>query len=272
MKTATVPPEGGLSAQRATNPSPVNGAIEVSVATGLSWDVADNTDSYTAVLRSDGGQQAIVAEEPTQIAVSAEAIAPVIGGPLPYNTCLGLPVDSIVGEETVPGDVWTFTTEPEPLSLPGQVSNPTPANNATGTRINPTLSWQAATDAQGYVFRFGTDNPPQPARELDAAAERIPVNELDGYSEGLADNTTCFWAVDAQNEAGTTAGTVWRFTTESSGPGLSAGLVALLSSTSDLTEVAAGAMDATNAGDPSAEVFDEGVSNTPAASLPKYAA
>lgn len=266
--TVTVLPEGGLSAQRATNPSPVNGATEVSVATGLSWDAADNTDSYTVFLRSGGGQQAIVAEGTTETAVSPEAIEAVIGGQLPYNTSFEWRVDSIAGEETVQGDVWTFTTEPEPLSLPGQASNPTPANSATGIGINPTLSWQSAAGAVGYVIRFGTDNPPQPLRELDTTS--VVVNELDGYSDGLADDTTYFWAVDAQNEAGTTAGTVWRFTTASSGPDLSAGLVGFLPFNSSLTEVGAGNLEVAETGTPDPEGpegVDEELSGTGAIRL-----
>ncbi len=227
----TVLPEGGLATQRVTNPSPPDGASDVSVETGLSWDAADNAEAYTVFLRSDAGQQTIVAEAITETSVSAAAIAAVIGGALPYGTSFEWRVDSLTEEESVQGDIWTFETETEtePVSLPAQVSYVSPANTEDGLGINPTLTWQAAAGAAQYLLRFGTDNPPQPAGEVEAGVTSIKVSALSDFADGLADTTTYFWAVDSQNDAGTTEGPVWRFTTGSSGPDLDLGLVASFS-------------------------------------------
>ena len=86
---------------------------------------------------------------------------------------------------------------------PAAASGPTPADLATGVATNPTLSWAAGTGATGYRVNFGAANPPPFARAQAAAT----------LATNLAAGTTYYWRIDPTNAAGTTTGTVWRFTT-----------------------------------------------------------
>ncbi len=98
--------------------------------------------------------------------------------------------------------------------LPGQASNPSPGNGATGVSINADLSWSAGSDATSHDVYFGQDSTPD-------------SGEFQGNQGGttfnlgtLANDATYYWRIDSVNAAGTTTGTVWSFTTESAGGGL----------------------------------------------------
>jgi hypothetical protein len=75
-----------------------------------------------------------------------------------------------------------------------------------------TLSWSAA-GATSYDVHFGTVNPP-PMVSDDQSSPSFDVS-------GLGDGVTYYWQVVARNDAGSTPGPVWQFTTEAgSGPAL----------------------------------------------------
>ena len=91
---------------------------------------------------------------------------------------------------------------------PGQASNPSPANGATGVSTTATLSWTAGAGATSHDVYFGTANPPAFIRNQTAAT----------YSPGtMASGTTYYWRIDEKNASGTTTGAVWSFTTQSGG-------------------------------------------------------
>ena len=94
---------------------------------------------------------------------------------------------------------------------PGQVSNPSPSSGATGVSNAPTLSWSAGSGATSYDVYFGTDSTPDSTEFIGNQAGTTFV------PGALAASTTFYWAVDARNSAGVTAGPVWSFTTQSGG-------------------------------------------------------
>ncbi len=129
------------------------------------------------------------------------------------------------------GPVWSFTTagtapanicvDPAALNYtaaapctytatpPGVPAAATPANNASGVVLTPTLGWTAAS-ATTYDVRFGTTNPPP------SAATGLTQPK---YAPGtLAASTVYFWQVVAHNAAGTTTGPMWSFTTAAPPP------------------------------------------------------
>jgi hypothetical protein len=90
---------------------------------------------------------------------------------------------------------------------PGQASNPSPAANATGVALSPTLSWTAGAGATSHTVYFGT-NPTPGAAELKGSQSGT------SYSPGaLTGLTTYYWRIDEVNAQGTTPGVVWSFTT-----------------------------------------------------------
>jgi hypothetical protein len=104
---------------------------------------------------------------------------------------------------TTTGNVWSFTTAAAP-QLPGQASNPAPANGATDVGLSAQLSWTAGTNTDSHDVYFGTSS--SPAFQGNQGGT--------GFDPGpLANSTTYYWRIDEVNTAGTTTGNVWSFTT-----------------------------------------------------------
>ena len=98
-----------------------------------------------------------------------------------------------------------LTIDVTPLSGPPLAAgNPSPANGADGTTLNPILTWSAGGGATSYQVSFGTTLP-----------EAAQGSQTDTSFEpgGLLPWTTYFWRVNSINSNGTTTGTVWNFTT-----------------------------------------------------------
>jgi phosphatidylserine/phosphatidylglycerophosphate/cardiolipin synthase-like enzyme len=126
----------------------------------------------------------------------------------------GVDVDQIVISpvtyvNNAPGPVSNDTTiVPKPGSTaqpPSTPSSPNPASGATGVATSRTLSWTAA-GATRYDVHFGTVNPPP------AAASDHPTATFD--VDGLGEGVTYYWRIIAKNDAGSTTGPVWSFTTQ----------------------------------------------------------
>jgi hypothetical protein len=94
---------------------------------------------------------------------------------------------------------------------PGAASNPNPSDGALAIGTNSTLAWSGGTNADSSNVYFGTANPPAFVQNQTGTS----------YNPGtLANSTIYYWRIDEVNAFGTTAGTVWSFTTEAapSGP------------------------------------------------------
>ena len=117
---------------------------------------------------------------------------------------------------TIPGG----REAPPADTVPDAAGNPQPRNEAIGVTVDaPLLRWSAAARATGYDLYWGT------TKNLAAdAALGTPLNtsytvvtiRMPGATAAerrLAHETTYYWRVDAKNDAGTTRGNVWSFTT-----------------------------------------------------------
>jgi hypothetical protein len=87
---------------------------------------------------------------------------------------------------------------------PGQASNPSPGNGATGVSTSADLSWTAGSGATSHDVYFGTATTP-PFVQNQAGTTYDPGT--------LSATTTYFWRIDEKNAGGTTAGPVWSFVT-----------------------------------------------------------
>ena len=99
-------------------------------------------------------------------------------------------------------------------TAPDAAGTPQPSNGATGVAVGgPLLSWAYAPRALSYDVYWGT------TKDLAADTERgTPINTSSTFvtiaaTASLAHETLYYWRVDAKNEAGTTQGPVWSFTT-----------------------------------------------------------
>ena len=92
---------------------------------------------------------------------------------------------------------------------PGSATSPQPSDAATGVTVGgPLLSWAAAPRALSYDVYWGAEN-----TDLDTPINTSLTALRIAASADLDADTLYYWRVDAKNEAGTTRGTVWSFTT-----------------------------------------------------------
>jgi spore coat protein CotH len=184
---------------QATNPSPANAAINVSLTPTLSWTAgvgATSHDVYFGAFNPGTfrGNQAGTTFNP---------------GTLLTNTTYYWRVDEHNAGGTITGTVWSFTTVPPP---PGQATNPSPANAATYVGATTDISWTAGAGATSHDVYFGTTNPPT-----------FRVNQTGTtYDTGtMSYNTAYYWRIDEKNASSTVTGVVWSFTTIPTPPAVS---------------------------------------------------
>ncbi len=104
---------------------------------------------------------------------------------------------------------YSDSSLPDP-SVPGVAIDPSPSDSGTGTSVTVDLEWTAGSDATSHDVYFGT-SPPGVFQGNQTGTTFDPGP--------LEPNTTYYWRIDEVNDAGTTTGTVWSFTT-----GLEAGV------------------------------------------------
>ena len=182
--------------------TPADGAIGVSVDTGLSWTPGANLTGQSLYFGLD--PKVLLSQVASGHGTVAAVPYTTLGGPLRFNTKYFWRVD---GENTTesgsfPGAIWSFTT-----SL-GKAGNPTPADGDSVSDTSVTLSW---TGEPGMVFDvyLGPDSRAMPRIEDDLADETTTV-------DSLADATEYFWRVDTYDAGGAlvSQGNVWSFTAD----------------------------------------------------------
>jgi autotransporter-associated beta strand protein len=122
---------------------------------------------------------------------------------------------------TVPPQTVTIYVFPSGLPLVApQVTNPSPANAATGISISTKLSCSPSVNASLYHFYLGT-SASAVAAATTASPEYLGAMATPFFKpSNLSPLTTFYWRVDAQASGGTTAGAVWSFTTAVSPRGI----------------------------------------------------
>ena len=98
---------------------------------------------------------------------------------------------------------------PSGSGAPGAPVLTAPSNGAAGVSITTSLTWSAASGATSYDVYFGTANPPS-----------VVTNTANtSYSPGtLTTSTTYYWKIVAKNSSGSTASSVFSFTTAGNPP------------------------------------------------------
>jgi len=191
----TVTVEAGGSAPGApTNPSPGNNVTGVSPSASVGWTAADNADHYTVRFGTTNPPPVVAQNVQTLIYQPAALMTP--------GTVYFWQITAVNDFGSTDGPVWSFTT----LALPAQVGGPFPDNNATNVPIVTTVVWEPADRAETYTLFFGTSEP-LPQVQSGTNTSYDPPGDL-------VHSTQYHWRVDATNEAGTTTGATWSFTTE----------------------------------------------------------
>jgi autotransporter-associated beta strand protein len=98
----------------------------------------------------------------------------------------------------------------------GFASAPSPTNGAAGLSMNPTLSWQAGSNAVGHLIFFGA-NSNAVATATTASPEFQGNQSQTNFLPGpLASSGRFYWRVDEAGSVLTATGTVWTFATAAS--------------------------------------------------------
>ena len=195
--TETDPNGGGSAPGPASNPSPTDGATNVSITSDLSWTGDVNATGHDVYFGTDS--------TPDETEFQGNQVAAIFDtGTMSNNTTYYWRINEKNAVGTTTGSVWSFTTI---VAAAGQATNPSPADAAYDVSITADLSWSAATGANNYNVYFGTDSTPD-------SGELKGNQAATTYDLGtLSNNTTYYWRIDPNNVAGITTGTVWNFTT-----------------------------------------------------------
>ncbi|MBO8131041.1 MAG: T9SS type A sorting domain-containing protein [Candidatus Marinimicrobia bacterium] len=97
---------------------------------------------------------------------------------------------------------WTLFEDGRPIPS----SNPFPPDSAENVEILTELKWKPGAGALSHNLYFGTS--------LDNMVYIANLTENKYFPDGLYPSTRYYWRVDEVNEAGTTEGNIWTFSTE----------------------------------------------------------
>ncbi|MFA5074141.1 MAG: RHS repeat-associated core domain-containing protein, partial [Nitrospirota bacterium] len=171
---------------------PLN-AIGVSVTPTFTWEASTGATSYDLYYGT-------TSPGTLQTTVTTTSYTPTTA--LAYSTKYywKIVAKNASGSTTATGAPWSFTTQ---AAMPGAFSQTTPAANAAGVSVTPTLIWTASAGAVSYdVYCYidsGTSMPTTPVASVTGTSYTITT--------ALANNTTYKWLVMAKNENGVTLAT-----------------------------------------------------------------
>jgi len=188
-----------------SNPSPANGATDVSITTDLSWTGGDPDSGDTVTYDVYFG----TASSPP-IVIHNQTGTTYDPGPLAYNTHYYWKIVAWDNHGfSTPGPTWSFTTEPHPNQPPYAPSNPNPANGSTNILNNVTLQWTGGDPDSGdivtYDVYFGASLP----------LAKVSANQTTtSYSvTSLQYGQKYYWKIVAWDHQGlSTTGPQWEFT------------------------------------------------------------
>jgi PLD-like domain len=241
---AVTPAGGGSVPGTPTSPSPANSATGVNPSPTLTWSSSGAT-TYDVAFGTSNPPPSITAGQ------SAASYSP---GTLPTGTTFfwQIAAHNSVGDTN--GPIWSFTTAAS-LPPPGTPTNPAPASGATGVSTAPTLTW-SASGATTYDVKFGTSNPPASVTTGQSGASYT--------TPPLANSTTYFWQIIANNGTGSTAGPIWSFATQAAAVTDNVVVYAADIPSGNFHGSFSTASDATAAAGVAAVSADNGVANTTA--------
>jgi hypothetical protein len=100
-------------------------------------------------------------------------------------------------------DIWSFTTEPDPVNPPIKGTLLNPSNNATNVPPTLVLSWDSLDDATSYIVEVSNNGSTVVSEEVTQTSYKLTLNH----------NTTYTWKVRGKNSGGLGSWSdSWKFT------------------------------------------------------------
>lgn len=174
-----------------SNPSPANGATQVSCQADLDWADCSGATMYDVYIGTSPSALPFLLSTPT----SEQSLQQ-----LPCGTHYWWQIVAKNSCGQTRGPVWDFTV----ASTPSMPTGPFPANHATGVSLDADLSWAAASPITSYAVRWGPTSPPTNTTMVTSNFLALPP---------LSPNTKYYWYVIAVNVDCSTSGPTWDFTT-----------------------------------------------------------
>jgi len=172
--------------------SPGDGAQDVSIMPLISWEAAENAESYSLQVSTSSDFTTTVTD------LSGQTITEIEIGELDFETEHFWRVRA--ENETGLGpwsDVWSFTTEVEPTSPPAKVTLIAPEDQAQDVAISPTFSWESVATADTYNLQVSQLSD---FSDLETDFTQLTVTEIEIGDYEYA--TELYWRVQASNEGG----------------------------------------------------------------------
>lgn len=185
--------------------SPADGATDIALFPILSWDSAETAESYTFQV-SESSDFSTLETDFSEITFTQFEVGELANATQYYWRVRA--VNEVGSGEW--SEVWSFTTEGGATNPPAKVTLLSPENEAQDVDLMPVLSWQAVDDTDSYSLQVSTSSDfSTTVTDLSAlTSTQVEIDEI-------AQETTHFWRVRAENEVGTGEWSdVWSFTTE----------------------------------------------------------
>jgi hypothetical protein len=191
------------------NPSPADGATEVSITADLSWTGGDpdagDTVTYDVYFGTSDPPTTLICDD-----ASATTCDP---GTLAYDTHHYWYVIATDDHGAYTrGETWELTTGSAPNNPPHTPDNPSPADGATGVSVTADLSWTGGDPDTGdtvtYDVYFGTSDPPTTLICDNASTPTCDPGTL------AYDAHYHWYVIATDNHGASTTGPVWDFATE----------------------------------------------------------
>ncbi|HEC82504.1 MAG TPA: DUF2341 domain-containing protein [Thermoplasmatales archaeon] len=190
-----------------SNPSPADGATGVNINPTLSVDISDADGDTVTVTFYNAADDSVIGSD----TVTGSGTASTTWSGPAYNTTYSWYVIANDGTDSIMSSTWSFTTMVnEGSNQPPTISNPSPADGATGVNINPTLSVDIS-DADGDTVTVTFYNA---ADDSVIGSDTVTGSGTASTTwSGLAYNTTYSWYVIANDGTDSIMSSTWSFTT-----------------------------------------------------------
>jgi len=185
---------------KATQPSPVDGSVELLNPITLQWAAPQGAVDYTVYLSED---EVIDEADLLGTIVETEIALTELTAGVTYYWRVDATHEDLT---TYEGDVWQFTM------FPAQALNPNPADGGLWQiGIDTELSWTSGLSAMLHHVYVSSDKALVDARDASVASMFWMSNALNPGE--LTPATTYYWAVDEFSGVTTTPGVTWSFET-----------------------------------------------------------
>jgi len=215
--TLPSPPPG-----QATNPSPIDAAVDVPVDAILSWTPGTGAVKHDVYFGTDSGALPLVSPQ-QPLPFTSFNPETMDEGVTYYWRIDGYNIDNVKTE----GLLWSFTTvlpEPPEMAIPAApIDEYGSAVNVPNVGVGVDLMWFSGDRAASHDVYFGTSSDSLEFKANIPQEDGTYIPETgqtyftwDPVPDGdLPYESSYYWRIDEINPGGTTEGPIWNFTTES---------------------------------------------------------